>query len=211
MGPGVPSPGFRAVSHPGQSPAGASPYHVHSPASSLGGGVQGLSMIDPSLTGQSRAPGQPSPITSNSLPPMLSPGLKRTPNYPPGVSSSFSSQSPLGPGGGFPPHTLPPLSSIHTPHPQLDMAASIHPHSQPSRRQSPVRRYTSGVKNDNGKRNAPSSNVTSANSSDDEETAELPASGLVAPWEVLRGLADAAAERAAKVIFLSAKDVLMHQ
>ena len=46
-----------------------------------------------------------------------------------------------------------------------------------------------------------SSNVTSANSSDldDEENGELPASGLVAPWEVLRGLADVAIERAAKV------------
>jgi len=51
------------------------------------------------------------------------------------------------------------------------------------------------------KRHAPSSNVTSANSSDldDEENGELPASGLVAPWEVLRGLADVAIERAAKV------------
>lgn len=52
------------------------------------------------------------------------------------------------------------------------------------------------------KRQAPtSSNVTSADSSDldDEESGELPASGLVAPWEVLRGLADVAIERAAKV------------
>ena len=52
------------------------------------------------------------------------------------------------------------------------------------------------------KRQAPSSsNVTSADSSDldEEDNGELPASGLVAPWEVLRGLADAAIERAAKV------------
>ena len=51
------------------------------------------------------------------------------------------------------------------------------------------------------KRHAPgSSNVTSADSSDieDDENGELPASGLVAPWEVLRGLADVAIERAAK-------------
>jgi hypothetical protein len=49
----------------------------------------------------------------------------------------------------------------------------------------------------------PSSNVTSADSSDleDDENGELPASGLVAPWEVLRGLADVAIERAAKVGF----------
>ena len=40
-----------------------------------------------------------------------------------------------------------------------------------------------------------------ADSSDQEEEAgdELPASGLVAPWEVLRGLADVAIERAAIV------------
>ncbi|KAI6008289.1 hypothetical protein F5J12DRAFT_827827 [Pisolithus orientalis] len=45
-----------------------------------------------------------------------------------------------------------------------------------------------------------SSNVTSADSSDvdDEDNGELPASGLVAPWEVLRGLADVAVERATK-------------
>jgi len=44
----------------------------------------------------------------------------------------------------------------------------------------------------------PQSTVTSADSSDneDEDNGELPASGLVAPWEVLRGLADVAVERA---------------
>lgn len=47
----------------------------------------------------------------------------------------------------------------------------------------------------------PSSNVTSGESSDieDEDNGELPARGLVAPWEVLRGLADVAIQRAAKV------------
>lgn len=52
----------------------------------------------------------------------------------------------------------------------------------------------------NSKRAAPSSNVTSADSTDaEEDDGELPASGLVAPWEVLRGLADVAIERAAQV------------
>lgn len=48
------------------------------------------------------------------------------------------------------------------------------------------------------KRPMPHSAVTSADSSDNEEedNGELPASGLVAPWEVLRGLADVAVERA---------------
>lgn len=46
----------------------------------------------------------------------------------------------------------------------------------------------------------PISSAISANSSDvDEEQGELPASGLTAPWEVLRGLADVAIQRAAKV------------
>jgi len=51
-----------------------------------------------------------------------------------------------------------------------------------------------------GKRPFPISTETSADSSDEEEDGgELPASGLVAPWEVLRGLADVAIQRAAKV------------
>lgn len=46
----------------------------------------------------------------------------------------------------------------------------------------------------------PISSAISANSSDvDDEQGELPASGLTAPWEVLRGLADVAIQRAAKV------------
>ena len=46
-----------------------------------------------------------------------------------------------------------------------------------------------------------SSNVTSSNNSDyeDDDNGGLPRKGLVAPWEVLRGLADVAAERAAQV------------
>jgi hypothetical protein len=52
-----------------------------------------------------------------------------------------------------------------------------------------------------GKRPFPPSTETSADSSDEEEDGgELPASGLVAPWEVLRGLADVAIQRAAKVL-----------
>jgi hypothetical protein len=47
----------------------------------------------------------------------------------------------------------------------------------------------------------PSSNVTSADSTDneDDDDGELPASGLVAPWEVLRNLANVAIQREAKV------------
>ncbi|KAA1467894.1 hypothetical protein DENSPDRAFT_833050 [Dentipellis sp. KUC8613] len=49
------------------------------------------------------------------------------------------------------------------------------------------------------KRSLPHSTATSAESSEvEDEDGELPASGLVAPWEVLRGLADVAIQRAAK-------------
>lgn len=43
--------------------------------------------------------------------------------------------------------------------------------------------------------------MTSADSSDldDDDGGDIPAHGLVAPWEVLRGLADVATERHAKV------------
>lgn len=41
-----------------------------------------------------------------------------------------------------------------------------------------------------------------ASSDVEDDNGELPASGLVAPWEVLRGLADVAIERAAKVSLL---------
>ncbi|KAF8140417.1 hypothetical protein EV363DRAFT_1393324 [Boletus edulis] len=44
----------------------------------------------------------------------------------------------------------------------------------------------------------PTSDIIDSSEAEDEENGELPASGLVAPWEVLRGLADVAIERAAK-------------
>jgi hypothetical protein len=75
-----------------------------------------------------------------------------------------------------------------------------HLHPQSSVRFSEEQART-GRSSGPNKRQAPSSsNVTSANSSDidDDESGELPASGLVAPWEVLRGLADVASQRAAK-------------
>ena len=83
--------------------------------------------------------------------------------------------------------TLPPFSAIDSmgpPRSHPTNVSSMRYHSAPS----------------NSKRPAPSSNVTSADSTDaEEDDGELPASGLVAPWEVLRGLADVAIERAAQV------------
>ena len=96
--------------------------------------------------------------------------------------------------------SLPPFSSIESMGP---------PRSQPTNVSS--MRYNAA---DNGRQQGrphevgsgtkrglpPPSAANSADSSDaEEEGGELPASGLVAPWEVLRGLADVAIERAAKV------------
>lgn len=124
--------------------------------------------------------------------PAPQPGTGSYSHYPaqgPGYSSS--SQTAQGP-------VLPPFSSIQTMGPPSSQQANVssirydngHPQAMP--------RQHSG----SGKRHAPgSANVTSADSSDidEEDTGELPDSGLVAPLEVLRGLADVASERAAKV------------
>ena len=96
--------------------------------------------------------------------------------------------------------TLPPFSSIE----------SLQGRGQPTnvssmryipsdQRQQPRANGPEGASG--SKRPAPASSaVTSADSTDAEEEAdELPAQGLVAPWEVLRGLADVAIERAAQV------------
>ena len=102
---------------------------------------------------------------------------------------------------------LPPFSSIQTmgpPVPQRyqfsDSNSQRVPGKYPpsgSKRHGESSNVTSA---DSGsKRHGQSSNVTSADSSDlDEENGELPAQGLLAPWEVLRGLADAT-EHDAKV------------
>lgn len=93
---------------------------------------------------------------------------------------------------------LPPFSSIQTMGPpvqQSNVSSVRYQSSEPGFQRSS--KHSSG-----SKRNAPSSsNVTSADSSDfdDDDGGDLPVSGLVAPWEVLRGLADVAIERAAKV------------
>lgn len=77
-------------------------------------------------------------------------------------------------------NTLPPISTIHTRNPDSSARYTHFAHNASSPR--PKRsshRY-------------PDSNVTSAHSSSDEEDEGIHASGLVAPLEVLRGLADAA-------------------
>jgi hypothetical protein len=77
-------------------------------------------------------------------------------------------------------NTLPPISALHTRHPPDSSTRFTHfSHETASPRQKRAgHRY-------------PDSNVTSAHTSSDEEDG-MGASGLVAPLEVLRGLADAA-------------------
>ncbi|CCM03116.1 uncharacterized protein FIBRA_05237 [Fibroporia radiculosa] len=112
------------------------------------------------------------------------------PPPPPAAARGSSSQSTI----------LPPFSSIESMGPPRSQPTNVS-----SMRYNPADTSRQTLKPSNGhetgsKRGAPpSSNVTSADSSDvEEEDGELPASGLVAPWEVLRGLADVAIERAAK-------------
>ncbi|KAF9479712.1 hypothetical protein BDN70DRAFT_878465 [Pholiota conissans] len=93
---------------------------------------------------------------------------------------------------------LPPFSSIQT----MGPPAAQQTNTSSMRYQSSDAGHSRSSKQASGsKRQAPaSSTVTSADSSDfdDDDGGDLPVSGLVAPWEVLRGLADVAIERAAK-------------
>ncbi|KAJ7225689.1 hypothetical protein GGX14DRAFT_640350 [Mycena pura] len=130
---------------------------------------------------------------SLSAPAHQPPAPQPSPGYYPAQIQSFVSggQPSQGP-------VLPPFSSIQTMGPPSSQQANVssirydnghaasRQHSQPS---GSTRRHAST-----------SANVTSADSSDvdEEETGELPDRGLVAPLEVLRGLADVATERAAK-------------
>ncbi|KAI0785462.1 hypothetical protein BC629DRAFT_1517230 [Irpex lacteus] len=109
--------------------------------------------------------------------------------------SAHYSQQSSGPSGSHG-TTLPPFSSIESmgpPRTQPSNVSSVRYHLPESGRSRSGPEPTSG-----SKRAFPSSTATSADSTDaEEDDGELPASGLVAPWEVLRGLADVAIERAA--------------
>ncbi|KIJ21916.1 hypothetical protein PAXINDRAFT_159912 [Paxillus involutus ATCC 200175] len=122
------------------------------------------------------------------------------PQLPPSYMNSTGSQQYAfaSPSSGA---ILPPFSTI------VGMGAgnapghpSIRYSVDNSQRSHGSRNYNAPTPSGSKRTLPPSSNVTSADSSDvdDEDNGELPASGLVAPWEVLRGLADVAIERAAK-------------
>ncbi|OBZ79930.1 Transcriptional activator of proteases prtT [Grifola frondosa] len=100
--------------------------------------------------------------------------------------------------------TLPPFSSIESmgpPRSQPTNVSSMRYNAADGQSSRQHQRPPNGPEAASGSKRAapPSSTVTSADSSEvEEDDGELPASGLVAPWEVLRGLADVAIERAAK-------------
>jgi hypothetical protein len=100
--------------------------------------------------------------------------------------------------------TLPPLSRMEQagpPRPPTDNMSSVrHQHTDGGHPRQYDKQPNALSGSIAGKRPFPVSTETSADTSDEEEDGgELPASGLVAPWEVLRGLADVAIQRAAKV------------
>ena len=90
---------------------------------------------------------------------------------------------------------LPPFSSIQT------MAEPMSQSNVPIRYQSGDQNYPRNYPaSTTAKRQAASTiPIIESSDEDDDDNGELPASGLVAPWEVLRGLADVAVERATKV------------
>lgn len=109
---------------------------------------------------------------------------------PPTFHPTFPSLPPISPAGAnvMPPPrfptSLPPIRS-HI----LEYQSNVRTSSQPPHRP--------------GSRANNSSNVTSADSSDDDGASELPGAGLVAPLEVLRGLGEEHELRAVSGIQLS--------
>ncbi|KAK0245668.1 hypothetical protein EDD85DRAFT_924755 [Armillaria nabsnona] len=181
------------------SPAAQTPSTVHSHSAD----------IQPSPTG--------APPMFNRGPGANTPGASRS-SRPPYPGAALPQQSQMPPAGEYtgpqpgPPNAFPPIA--YTPGfqgpqgPVLPPFSSIQSMGQPTSPQqaqgnvSSVRFYPP----DNGQPGQRTPHMgtkrpaTSGESSelDDEDNGELPASGLVAPWEVLRGLADVAIERAAK-------------
>lgn len=215
----------RATGHPSRSPSMFPPSFHHSSPS-----VNSPSMSTPTVSHQqvneihhpSPTTGPPRPIIHppaarqarvsmpNIYPQGQAPPLSEVPPphgpQPPPFSSANPTDGgppvqPYPPGQALSNTVLPPFSSITMPPPQAgNNVSSLRYHPHDPKVGAGGQRYpapASGSK----RQIPPSSNITSADSSDieDDDDGGLPASGLVAPWEVLRGLADVAIERAAKV------------
>ncbi|EJD51772.1 hypothetical protein AURDEDRAFT_111388 [Auricularia subglabra TFB-10046 SS5] len=180
---GTPQPfmgaGFYAAASP--SPGGVMPMAVN--------GGAGVPQIDPALQGAGG---------SGVLPPLM-----RGPGQAQQQVQVQQQRQYAGPGrdefaspvsNGAVSHTqLPPISTLH------DSMPPPPPRTTAGPGQAAPGAGNSLVANRRIKR-ARSSAFTSNEDSEDEGDGKtgIPASGLVAPWEVLRGLAEAAAERAAK-------------
>jgi hypothetical protein len=130
-------------------------------------------------------------------------GDGQAPQVPQGSNTyqAITSQYHMPPGAH---PTLPPLSRMEQagpPRPPQDNMSSVrHQHTEGGHPRHFDKQPNVLSGSIAGKRPFPVSTETSADSSDEEEDGgELPASGLVAPWEVLRGLADVAIQRAEKV------------
>ena len=154
--------------------------------------------------------GPPTPTTyHSSIQPILNPPSRelRSSGSQPTAGDFHSPQLPSHTNPGAPPFSFPPSGAVLPPFSSIGaigtgtaQGSSTARYLDDSQRSHSSRNYASAPAG--AKRTfPPSSNATSADSSeiDDEDNGELPASGLVAPWEVLRGLADVAIERAAKV------------
>jgi len=186
-----PSLSTPTVSHqhasPPTGPASFTPSHGSSVNAPPSRPQQRASLPNSTYQGSSAQPADD--LRPTQLPPLYYPQSAQ--NY------NIHNQGTQGP-------VLPPFSSIQTMGPPVSQhsnISSVRYQSSDSGYQRSSGRYPPS----GSKRHAPpSSNVTSADSSDfdDDDGGELPASGLVAPWEVLRGLADVAIERAAKVSIL---------
>ncbi len=129
-------------------------------------------------------------------------GDTQAPQVPQGSTTYQPINSQYHMPAGVHPPMLPPISSIEPtgPRPQYDNVSSVRHQDADTGHSRHFSKHTSvPIGSVAGKRPLAISNATSADSSDiEEDGGELPASGLVAPLEVLRGLADVAYQRAAK-------------
>lgn len=185
-------------------------HAVHSADGS--GTYQGQNVLPPMMSNQQRQTPRPTaPSTAPYRSPSIGSGSRLSadthpPHLPPpngAYPTPTGMMYPPGPQGPM----LPPISTFPDIGRQSSSAnvSSVRYHSgDTSPRQHATKSGHNSGRRSPKRKAAGSSNVTSTNTSDyeDEENGELPSKGLVAPWEVLRGLAEVAAERAAHVSFL---------
>ncbi|KAI0639613.1 hypothetical protein C8Q77DRAFT_1082056 [Trametes polyzona] len=189
-----------------RSPSTYPPFAHHSPgAQSLGSpAVSTPSTATSTLTSSHAMPNAAVQRPHREPHPPMYPPPSVPQNHRPAGPGDMHTQGPnimynngQHPGAHGP--SLPPFSSIESMGPPRSQPTNVssmrYNAADNGRQQGRLQEGASGTK----RGLPPPSAANSADSSDaEEENGELPASGLVAPWEVLRGLADVAIERAAK-------------